>query len=149
MIQSDFVPQLMATQLPTGTRWFMQDDAPPHTDNFVLDFLNNIFGLHLTSHSYLERHNYEQLWPPLSLDLIAYGLFVCGVPAGEGVLNETSQRYGNRSNYCPVVQRDLRKCHHKYASSVSRSCQTKWRSYWRSANSEQKLFSLNSKVFRF
>jgi hypothetical protein len=43
MLQTDFVPQLVANQLPIGAQWFMQDGAAPHAAN-VLDFLSANFG---------------------------------------------------------------------------------------------------------
>jgi hypothetical protein len=43
MLQNDFVPQLLATELPVDTQKCMQDGAVPHTANVVLDFLT-VFG---------------------------------------------------------------------------------------------------------
>jgi hypothetical protein len=78
MLQNDFVPQLMATQLLIGTQWFMQDGATPHTVNVVLDFLNTIFGPRVMSHRYPQRHNCGQFWPPLCLDLNPCDFFLWG-----------------------------------------------------------------------
>jgi hypothetical protein len=50
MLRNNFMPQLIATELPINTQWFMQDGARPHTANVVLDFLYESFGLRVISH---------------------------------------------------------------------------------------------------
>jgi hypothetical protein len=42
----------MATQIPIGTQWFIQDGAMPPTANVVLDFLNTIFSHFVMSHRF-------------------------------------------------------------------------------------------------
>jgi hypothetical protein len=78
MLQNDFLPQLMVTQLPIGTQWFMQDGATPHTANVVLNFLNTIFSPHIMLHHYSQGHNCGHFWPPLSPDLNPCGFFLWG-----------------------------------------------------------------------
>jgi hypothetical protein len=43
VLQNDFMPLLMATQLFMGSQWFMRDDAMPHTADAVLYFLAFFF----------------------------------------------------------------------------------------------------------
>jgi hypothetical protein len=68
----------MATQLPIGTQWSMQDGATLRTANVVLDSLNTIFGPRFMSHGYPERHNCGHSWPPLSPDLNPCDFFLWG-----------------------------------------------------------------------
>jgi hypothetical protein len=52
LLQNNFVPELVATQMPLHTQWFMQDGATPHTANKALNFLQNTFGALIISHRY-------------------------------------------------------------------------------------------------
>ncbi|KAJ4441134.1 hypothetical protein ANN_10984 [Periplaneta americana] len=49
-LESSFIPHLMAKAFPMETQWFMQDGAPPHTANTVLDYLHEMFDLSVMSH---------------------------------------------------------------------------------------------------
>ena len=68
MLEKEFVPYLLATNLPWNTKWFMQDGATPHTAN-ALDFLHETFSYRMMSHCYSQRHHEGFFWPPLSPDL--------------------------------------------------------------------------------
>ena len=86
MLENEFVVHLLATNLPWNTQWFMQDGAPPHTANTVLDFVHEICGNCVMSHRYPQRHHEGFFWPPLRPDLNPYDIFLC--------------------LHCSVVQRD-------------------------------------------
>jgi hypothetical protein len=43
MLSNTVVPPLLATGLPLQTQWFMQEEARPHTENVVSDFLHDNF----------------------------------------------------------------------------------------------------------
>jgi hypothetical protein len=49
MLRNTFVPYLLATGLPLQTQWFMKAGARLNTANVVLDFLHDIFNLHVIS----------------------------------------------------------------------------------------------------
>jgi hypothetical protein len=52
MLCNTFMPHLLATGLPLQTQWFMQDGVRPHTENVVLEFLNDTFDSHVISNRF-------------------------------------------------------------------------------------------------
>jgi hypothetical protein len=75
MLQNNFVPQHIATQMPLEVQWFVQDCATPPTADKVLYFLHNNFGTRVVSHRYLDHHYCGNFWPPISANLNPCDLF--------------------------------------------------------------------------
>jgi hypothetical protein len=79
MLENEFMPTLLATQVPIRTQWFMQDGATPHTADSVLVFLRGVFDDRVMSHHYPQyNNNGGYFWPPLSPDLNPCDFFLWG-----------------------------------------------------------------------
>jgi hypothetical protein len=109
MLQNNFVPQLMATQMPLEVQWFVQDGATPPTADKVLYFLYNNFGTRVVSHRYLDRHYCGNFWPPISANLNPCDLFSGFSEKKKGVPSETFKPHGLESNNYSAVRRDYRR----------------------------------------
>jgi len=102
MLQND-LPPFMANGLPLHTEWYMQEGVTPLIAKTVLH-LNTVFGPHIMSNCYPDRHNCGNFWPRVSLDLNPCNFFFVGILEG-GVPMETIQWILDNRNACWVVQR--------------------------------------------
>lgn len=78
MLHISSVLQLITTGLPFNTQWFMQDGTTPHTENVILDFLHDTFGLYMISHRYPAYHGCGRKWSCNSTNINTCNLFLQG-----------------------------------------------------------------------
>lgn len=77
LLRRKFVPALRRNN-SIEDQYFMQDGAPPHTANDVLDYLEDVFGERVISRRYPDYKKVGRNWPAHSPDLNPCDYFLWG-----------------------------------------------------------------------